>query len=249
MKEKNIYFLCGMPRAGNTLLGSLINQNSKLNITANTVLCDVLYQLILLKEELNFQNFPDHKSFNCIFDNVFKNYYSSWKCKNILDRGPWGTPVNLYILKKIIEKPKFVILYRPILEVLASFIKKEKPKNLEKYCDEMMNPETGMIGKNLFSIKNLIKLKENYIIIEYKNLCKNPITEIKKIYKFLNIPYENINTKKFKQFSANNTIYNDSVLSASLHKIKTDNILLNKSNFKKILPQKIIDKYSSFDIF
>ena len=75
---KKIYFLSGLPRAGNTLLGSLINQNKKITITANTVLCDVLYSLSLLKKYLIFKNFPDYKSLNNVIDNDFKNNYKDW---------------------------------------------------------------------------------------------------------------------------------------------------------------------------
>ena len=248
MKNKNIIFLSGLPRAGNTLLGSLINQNDNIKITSNTILCDVLYQLILLKENLNFQNFPDHNSFNNIFNNVFDNYYKDWHCEHIIDRGHWGTPVNLFILKQIIKKPKFIILYRPILEVLASFVKIEKPQNIEQHCDILMDKETGIVGKSLFSIKNLIENKEDYIVIHYKNLCKNPIVEIKKIYKFLNVPYKKTSIKKLKQFSVNDIFYNDSVLKGKLHEIRTDKVSYYQYDFKKILPKKIIQKYSSLDI-
>lgn len=237
-----------MPRAGNTLLGSIINQNKKISLTANTILCDVLYQLILLKEKLNFKNFPDHNSYNNIVNNVFNNYYKDWKCEYIIDRGPWGTPVNLFILKQLIKKPKFIILYRPILEVLASFVKIEKPQNVEQYCDTLMNKETGIVGKNLFSIKNLINNEEDYVVIHYKNLCKTPIVEIKKIYKFLNLPYKKINTKNLKQFSVNDVYYNDDVLNGKLHEIRTDKVSYHKYDIKKILPEKVINKYSNLDI-
>ena len=128
---KEYYFLIGLPRSGNTLLGSIINQNPKINLTANTILTDVLYQLHLIKDYKIYKNFPDKKSFNNIIKNVFNNYYQNWKVDNIIDRGPWGTPGNLELLKLIIKKPKFIILYRPILECLASFIKIEKPINIE----------------------------------------------------------------------------------------------------------------------
>ena len=38
---KEYYFLSGLPRSGNTLLGSIINQNPRISLTANTILTDV----------------------------------------------------------------------------------------------------------------------------------------------------------------------------------------------------------------
>ena len=133
---KEYYFLTGLPRSGNTLLGSIINQNTNISLTANTILTDVFYQLHLIKDYQIYKNFPDENSFNNIIKNVFNNYYKDWKAKFIIDRGLWGTPANLQLLKTIIKKPKFIILYRPVLECLASFIKIEKPTNIELRCHD-----------------------------------------------------------------------------------------------------------------
>jgi sulfotransferase len=244
---KEIHFLTGLPRSGNTLLGSIINQNPNLNLTANSILTDILYQLYLLKNNIVFNNFPDHDSLDNVIKNVFNNYYKNWKAKFIIDRSVWGTPANLKLLKSIVKKPKFIILYRPILECLASFIKIEKPSNVREKCHELMQEE-GMIGKSLWSIKNIIKEKENYIIIKYSNLIKTPIKETNKIYEFLNIDKFNHIFKKFNDFSANNIKYNDSVLNAPLHKIRTNQIKLNKYKIEDYLPADIIKQYSNLDI-
>ena len=159
---KEYYFLTGLPRTGNTLLGSLINQNPKISLTANTLVTDIIYQLYLLKDYNIYKNFPDEQSLNTVIKNIFNNYYKNWKAKFIIDRGFWGTPTNLELLKSIIKKPKFIILYRPVLECLASFIKIEKPINVEARCHDLMEIN-GLIGKSLWSVKNVIKEKEDYI--------------------------------------------------------------------------------------
>ena len=244
---KAYYFLTGLPRSGNTLLGSIINQNNKISLTANTILTDVIYQLHLLNDCQILKNFPDKKSFNNIIKNVFNNYYKDWKSKFIIDRGLWGTPSNLQLLKSIIKKPKFIILYRPVLECLASFIKIEKPINVERRCHQLMSDE-GMIGKSLWSVKNIIKEKENYIRINYSDLINKPLDQINKIYKFLKIDNFNHTFKNFNDFSTNNIKYDDSVLNAPLHKIRTDKIKLNKYSVKDYLPANIIKEYSNLDI-
>jgi hypothetical protein len=244
---KEIFFLSGLPRSGNTLLGSIINQNPKLNLTANTIITDILYQLHLLKDYQIYRNFPDEESLNNVIKNIFNNYYKYWKAKHIIDRGPWGTPANLEILKSIIAKPKFIILYRPVLECLASFIKIEKPINVELRCHELMEIN-GIIGKSLWSIKNIIKEKEDYIRINYLDLINKPLDQTNKIYKFLNINNFNHTFKNLNEFSTNNIKYDDSVLNAPLHKIRTDKIELNKYNIEDYLPSNIIKQYSNLDI-
>jgi hypothetical protein len=243
----NIYFLCGLPRAGNTLLGSIINQSESVKLTANTILTDVIYQLQLIKDIEIYKNFPDKKSLDNIIKNVFNNYYENWNVDNIIDRGPWGTPGNLKYLKEIIKNPKFIVLYRPVLECLASFIKIENPANVEERCYELMSCN-GIIGKSLWSIKNIIKEKEDHIIIHYKDFIKNPNKQIKTMFNYLKIPFTNFDLSNLKQFSVNNVDYNDSIYKLPLHKIRTDKIKLNKYNVKDYLPANIIKQYSNLDI-
>ena len=42
---KEIFFLEGLPRAGNTLLGSILNQNPDIAVTANSITPDILYNI------------------------------------------------------------------------------------------------------------------------------------------------------------------------------------------------------------
>ena len=239
--------MCSLPRAGNTLLGSILNQSKNIRLTSNSILPEIIYQLQSLKENEIYKNFPDEKSLDNIIKNVFNNYYKEWNVDNIIDRGVWGTPYNLTSLKSIIEKPKFIIFYRPVLECLASFIKIEKPINVETRCHQLMSEE-GAVGKGLWSIKNLIEKKENYIIIYYKDFIKNSNIEIKKIFDFLKISFINFNLNNLKQFSVNNVSYDDSIYKAPLHTIRTDKIKLNKYNIKNYLPANIIKQYSNLDI-
>lgn len=246
---KNIYFLIGLPRAGNTLLGSLLNQNKKISVTANTLLCDVIENIEVLKNSLIFKNFPDHNSLDNVVKNVFNNYYNDWNAEYIIDRGPWGTPGNLKNLKKIINKPKFIILYRPILEVLASFVRIENPKNIQAACDDYMNiNKNSILLKNVWSVKNIIENKEEHLIIRYNNLVNDPLIEIKKIYEFINVPYSETKLINFDKFNVNNVCYDDSVLNANLHEIRTDKISFSKYEVKEVLSKNIIEKYSGLDI-
>lgn len=245
--KKNFYFVCSMPRAGNTLLGTLINQNKEVSFGANSILAEILYQITLTKRNENFKIFPEENCFNNVLKGIFNSYYKDFVANNIFIRAPFGTPANLFILKSIIEEPKFIILYRPVLECLASFIKIENSSNIELRCDQLMDQD-GIIGKNLWSIKNIISNKEKNIIIYYDNLVKNPEKEIKRIYKFINIKYKKINTKNFQQFSVNNVFYDDTILNAPFHKLRTEKIKKLDYKISDVLPKKIIKKYLDMDI-
>ena len=241
------YFLCSLPRAGNTILGSILNQSKDIRLTANSILPEIIYQLYLIKQDQLFTNFPDHNSYDNIIQNIFNNYYKNWNVNNIITRGTWGTPANLHLLKSIIKKPKFIILYRPVLECLASFIKIEKPINVELRCSQLLNKK-DIIGKSLWSIKNIIQNKEDHIVIQYKDLVINTNDTLKKIFNYLEVEFENINTNNLKQFNTNGISYDDSVLPFDLHTIRTDEIKLDDYKLEDYLPTNIIKQYSNLDI-
>ena len=149
--SKKIFFLAGLPRAGNTILTSILNQNPDICCTPNSITLEVMKDLFLLKRTDVFQNFPDHKSLDNVLDAVFNNYYKDWNYKYIIDRGPAGTEGNLKLVKKHLDPNiKIIFLVRPILEVLASWIDwaSKTPDNyLKKFgtptraCHELMNPK------------------------------------------------------------------------------------------------------------
>ena len=90
--NKKIYFISGFPRAGNTVLASILNQNKKIKTTAHSLLPDIIYTLDKLKEKPIYKNFPDEKSFNNLIENTFNNYYKDWDCEYVIERGDWITP-------------------------------------------------------------------------------------------------------------------------------------------------------------
>ena len=142
---------------------------------------------------------------------------------------------------------KFIILHRPLLEVLASFVRVEKPTNVIKYCDDLLLKET-ILSKALTSTQNIIDNKKEYLLITYDDLVNNICECIQKICKFIDIDYLEPDLNNIQQFKINDIGYDDSVLSGNFHTIKTDNIEKNLIEVEKILPKEIINKYKNFDI-
>ena len=246
MVNKKYYFLCGVPRAGNTILGSFVNQLEEVKVTANSILPNILFNLDKIKQNSIYKNFPDEKSYLNVYKNVFKNYYKEWQAKYIIDRSPWGTPKNLQLLKLIIPKPKFIILYRPVLECLASFVRITNFKNNEILCEQLLSRDNNF-GKSLWSVQNIISNKEDYIIIKYNDFVSNPNVEIEKIFNFLKIPFKTLKTSNINKFLINNVRYNDDVFGIPLHDIRTNKIEKNSYKIEDYLSNKIIEKYSEAD--
>ena len=58
----DMYFLLSLPRAGNTVLASVINQNNYVKMTARSILDYVIDEGIIQYSDKG-QNFPDEKSY------------------------------------------------------------------------------------------------------------------------------------------------------------------------------------------
>ena len=135
---KEIFFLNGLPRAGNTLFASIMNQNPKVAVSANSICADMMGELFTLKKTDIFQNYPDHTSFDNVAAKVFEHYYQDWKADYIIDRAPWGMPPNINFIKMYHKNVKIIVLVRDVIEILASFIRFSQ-RNPGSYIDPERN--------------------------------------------------------------------------------------------------------------
>lgn len=236
---KQINFLTALPRSGTTLLGALVN-HSNLGVSPHSLVIEMVYQIYKLKENEKYLNFPNPESYYNVLRKIIPSYYSNTSYTHILDKGPWGTPYNLNILKEIHPNRKFVILYRSPLECLASFMRFFRD-DVENQCHFYMSND-GAIGKNLMSIRNIVNSQEDYIFINYNDLITEPQLKINSLCNFLNI---NPITIKLNKFQFNGLEYDDNVLNAPIHEVRTDQIKKLDYDINKILPKSIVEQYKN----
>tara|TARA_R110000744_G_C19358962_1_gene561230 strand:+ start:1311 stop:2072 length:762 start_codon:yes stop_codon:yes gene_type:complete len=252
---KNYIFLNGMPRAGNTLFGYLINKHADIAVTGNSILPDVLLQVYRIQSGENFNNLPDKESFDNMYTKIFDNYFEKWKKNNILIRAPWGTEGNQTLLKSLITKPqKHIILYRPLHECLNSYMSliPEKRRNIEHFAAEKLS-DLGSLGKAVMACKYIKQHKLDHIVVHYKNLIKNPEKEINRVFKYLNLKYTKVDYTVKGQFENNGVKYNDTIYEDEggpkfpLHTLTLGKPRKLKS--KNLLPEHIIKRCRELDVF
>ena len=256
IKNKKIFFLAGFPRSGNTLLTSILNQNPDVCCTPNSITLEIYKDVWNLKRTDVFQNFPDDESLHRVMEAILPAYYQHWNYKYIIDRGPAGTEGNLYLLKKFYgEDIRVIFLVRPLLEVLASWVKwasktpdamiRKVSKNPLDMCHQLMNPK-GQIAKELLCMQNLLKPENKHLVhfVDYKDIVSKPQHTIKSIYKFLGIPfYKKHRFINLDQVTVNGLSYQDEgVLGKDMHTITTKKLIKSKTNVN-ILPPEIIKQY------
>ena len=267
---KKYFFISGLPRAGNTLLSTLLNQNPDIIVSGQSIVPEIFFRIEEIKKTQWFENFPNEKSLENVSKNILNNYYKNQKAKYIGDRGPWCSEYNFSMLKKYLNYEfKIIVLVRDIKEILSSFIKLAKENEnffvnkiynkrivtdcwrdeIEEKCNILME-KNGFIDTSLAGIKHLINNVDGkyYQFFEYDDLIRSPINFLKHIYNFIELPmYKNHKFTELEQFSMNNLRYNDLVFGAPLHTIKTKKIFKQKS--KNILPDKLIKRYSDMEFW
>ena len=252
-KNKQLFFLVAMPRSGNTLFASIMNQNPEIVCTANSITLEIIKDLFLLKETDVFKNYPDHKSLDNVLDSVFDTYYKDWPQRIIIDRGPVMTTGNLELMQKYFKRPfKCIVILRDLMDVLASYMKwyTENPdafpnryncKNDEEKLGMIMNKD-GAIAKDLEAIKNSYNYPEMCLYIKYDDLVTQPEQEFKKIYKFIGEPYFNHRFENLQQVEVNGMKYDDTIVGKNMHTIR--NVVRKVPNtYIDKIPKRIRQKY------
>ena len=252
-RVKKLFFLVAMPRSGNTLFASIMNQNPSVTATANSITLEIMKDLHLLKETDVFQNYPDHQSLDNVLDSVYVNYYKDWPQKYIIDRGPVMTTGNFALMQKHFKKPfKCVVILRDLMEVLASYMKwyTENPdafpnrcgcKNDDEKLGMIMNTK-GAVAKDLEAIKNAFNYPEICHFMKYDDLVQNPEEEINKVYTFFNIPIFKHRFFNLDQIQVNGMGYNDGIVGKNMHTIRKE-IKKEYNPYIEKIPQRIKDKY------
>ena len=248
-----LYFCISLQRSGNTLLGSILNQNPDVTLTANSPLTEIIYQLDLIKNQKDLklsqhQNFPHNESLDNVIRKTFYTYSETFKTKYVINRSNWASYGNLELLEKYFNKKiKFLILYRDPLECLASLLKayKVKKEDSETAADHYMNIETGTLGNAISQIP-FVRKNYEHLFITYDQLIANPKNTANSIYDFFNIPKFKHSFKNLKQFEIQGVQYDDSIFgNVDLHTIRTDKIEKKPYPIEDFLLPSVIEKYQN----
>lgn len=243
MKQK-IFFMCGFPRAGSTLLMNILVQNSQFHGTATSGL---IMSLINLKENWtknenymsNDEEYVHHKIKTMMYGTL-NGYYIDELENNIIpidkNRAWIG---NLDLLDEIFNtKVKFIYPIRHIIDCLISMEKMERkaslirmPKNTDDLTTigraENMLGNEGIMGLPLIYLKEVLYRKEwdRLLLVPFDDLLKYPEATLKRLYYQMDIEYFEHDLNNVKQTIYERDLYHGFAPN-SLHKIKEGKILL-----------------------
>lgn len=214
--SKQYIFLAGLPRSGSTLLTSILNQNPDIFASSSSPVCNTLYwSHRLWHDQIALQANPNPTAVQAVLGSIIPSFYSTRPEPIIIDKSfSWGTPENLAVLINALGyTPKFIVMDRPIEEVLNSYQKliQNSPQfngNIGDFLD------LGVIAnQNL-----LAQIPEQCFIVSYSRLCNDTTNLLKEFYGFIEQP----NFKHDLSHIVNTCTDDDSVWGLTdMHKIQS----------------------------
>jgi sulfotransferase len=264
--DKKYHFLAGLPRSGNTLLSSILNQNPDIYSSPLSPVTDFIwnYRSSYNIESLN-RNKENKLKADTFLSSFMDNFYKDVKEPIVIDRDKaWGTPGNLGLIKEYITPtPKIIVTVRDILDIIASFVKmdanylKINTANSGKFnlhyrskndsIAEYLMSDYGDIDKSLLSLASAFfpENKGMFHIVEYNDLVLKPEETMSGIYKFLELPEYKHNFKKIEKVEVDK---DESMgLPKNLHDIRKS--ISKSTTSTDILSDYIKHKYSNMEFW
>jgi sulfotransferase len=262
VQKKTYFFLSGLPRAGTTLLGAILEQNPDIYVGVTS---PVLEFLLSFDNTFNFNKtyhaFPKEDFKVRTVSRIPDDWYSDVDKPIIIDKNHGWTGAMSYA-KLLSGNIKIICTVRSILEILSSWILLNRKssdsfidKDLKRFnlsltddnrCELLMKEEYGNVEQALYSLKSGFTNHSNFLhLIEYDDLINDTKNTINGIYNFLELPtykhkYDNIGHIN----QENDMIYG----MPEMHNVKST-ISRSENNPLDILSDNIIKKYSNLEFW
>ncbi len=249
---KTYYFISGLPRCGSTLLSSILKQNPDIYADISSPVEGLCTTAIDLLTGCESNSIVNEERRITLLQHMFEGFYSHIDKSIVVDTSrAWTKKTTL--LKSLFPDTKILCCVRDIVDILNSFetifkknplytntlIEEDLKHHVFSRCDAMMDNKKGIITTNWLNLQEGYYTNPEMIyFVDYKNLCKNPETTMKEIYKFLNIPFY---THDFENLDYSNESFDSICNLKDLHTVR------KKVEYKPprmILPPEIIEKYS-----
>lgn len=206
---KTYFFMAGLPRSGSTLLSAILNQNPDIYSGPQTdfprMMLAVYHQTQISE---SFNSGYNSEGYVNLLRKMPDNFYINTDKKYIIDKNrSWATLDNIKLLDLLSQNVKIICPVRPILEILASFVRlaeknpdnfiDKKIKNIpagyyrtlnDARCDLLMSDEETL-QHNIFSLASVLQPQHSkkFHFIRYSDLISKPQTTLETLYDFLEI--------------------------------------------------------------
>ena len=264
----SFYFMAGLPRAGSTLLSTLLNQNPRIYSGPSSPVLSSMYNIHedFQSNEL-YTGYPKPNQVNEIIGSVIEHWYSDIDKPVVIDKNrAWCARVP-FIEGYIKQEAKIIVPVRRIDEILASIltmikrnpfkegqprinfvdeqlVKFDIPINDENRCQYLLSNQGGIVWESLNATKLGVDEghSDKFLFVDYNDLVKDPQKELNEIYEFLGEePFEHTFENLSNQHrEADITTYG----LGDMHEVRSE-LKKVSTDPSEILPDSIIELYNS----
>jgi len=207
--------LSGLPRTGSTLLSVILSQNPDIHAEGNSAVCQLMWDLQeSCKYKASQQILASNKSAVTkeIISSIPKIYYKEAISKVIIDKcRSWTLPDNMDMITNYIDaKPKVIVLERPLIDIVKSFVALRIANNYEGNPEEgLLDEGTEPIMRSWHGIQNAKKNNNGeFLFIQYDDLVNNTNDVLNNIYQFCEIEaFEHDLSNIVNQHPENDEVY------------------------------------------
>lgn len=254
--NKKYHMITGLPRAGSTLLSSILNQNPRFHASITDSLAILTKGVIDTSQDGPGMKYevPVERRKNTV-RGLFDGFYKHIDKEVVFNTNrAWTYGMN--IVKEIYPESRMIVCVRDIKWILDSFELAARRNPLDKNTvfggvggsvydrmDTLME-KGGVVEFAYTGVKQAITSPEKHMImlVEYDVLCKNPEGMMRAVYNFIREPYYD---HDFNNVQASWDEY-DAEIGLDLHNVR------QKIEFRQretILPPDIISKYSNLEVW
>lgn len=181
---KQFVALSGLPRTGSTLLSSILSQNPEIHAEGNSAVCQLMWdmqQSVLNSEQIEASN---KNVLDALVKSIPHTYYADVTKPIIVDKcRSWTLPANIQILNRYFDNaPKIIVLVRPLVEVVASFLALRKANgwsDMEILLEDGSEPIMRSLAGVEWARKNN---NGEFLFVTYDELVDNTQESLDRIY-------------------------------------------------------------------
>src|SRR5688500_15863344 len=204
VERKTIHFIAGMPRAGTTILGNILAQNPRCNVTPTSGLIEALLSLRTSFDQIaDFKAAPNEAGKMAAVRGAMFGFFDPVARPVVFDRNrAWLS--ELEMAEVLLErKAKVIVCVRDIPEILASlerlwrdnkaFRKIQQQEmhvvefqSLEGRCNVSLQP-AHIVGLSYMRIQDALTrgFRDRMHFVHFDALTRDPATALEQIYRFL----------------------------------------------------------------
>lgn len=192
---KQLVFLSGLPRAGSTLLSSILSENPLIHAEGNSAVCQLMWDMSVSCETNSQEQLIANNRFDTqiqLVSEIPQIYYQNIDRPIVVDKcRSWTLESNLRMIKEYIcPNPKIIVLTRPIDEIVQSFIRLGKENNKVFKSKELLSPGSEPIMRSLQGVDWAKKNNAGeFLFVEYSDLVSYTKEVIASIYSFCEWDY------------------------------------------------------------